>query len=82
MRIIPRGRFWFEIAIAVLSGCLVVITLFWPDWIETLTGFEPDGHSGSVEWGLVATLLIVSAVAGILARIEWRQQTLAADRST
>ena len=73
-----RIRFWLETALASLSGCFFVVTLFWPEWIEGLTGFEPDDHSGSVEWGIVATLLVVSVVASILARIEWRRSRLAA----
>jgi uncharacterized membrane protein YidH (DUF202 family) len=73
--------FWVETGLALLSGCLFVVTLVWPDWIEALTGFELDDHSGSVEWGIVITLLIVSVVASILARIEWRRQRLAAARN-
>ncbi len=82
MKTTLRACFWLETALALISGCLLVVTLFWQDWIEALTGFEPDGHSGSLEWGFVATLLIVSVVATILARIEWRRQKLAAAQST
>jgi len=73
-----RARFWLETALALLSGCLAVLTLFWQQWIEALTGFEPDARSGSLEWSLVATLFAVSVAAGILARIEWRRQRFAA----
>ena len=51
------------LALAFLSGCLVVVTLFGQPWIEALTGFEPDGHSGSLEGGFLATLLIVCVLA-------------------
>jgi hypothetical protein len=81
MKTTLRARFWLETAVALLSGCLAVVTVFLQDWIEILTGFEPDAHSGSVEWGIVAILLIVSVVAGILARIEWRRQRLAIGQS-
>jgi hypothetical protein len=27
-----------------------VLTIFWPDWIEGLTGYDPDQHDGIVEW--------------------------------
>jgi hypothetical protein len=81
MKTTLRARFWLETGLALLSGCLLVLTLVWPDWIEAITGFEPDNHSGSVEWGLVATLLTVSVVGSILARIEWRRQRFAAARS-
>ena len=76
-----RARFWLETALALLSGCFFVVTLFWPDWIEELTGFEPDDHSGSLEWGIVATFLVISVVASIVARIEWRRRRLVAARS-
>jgi uncharacterized membrane protein YidH (DUF202 family) len=82
MKTTLRVCFWLETALALLSGCLVVVTVFWQDWIEAITGFEPDAHGGSIEWGFGATLLIVSVVASVLARIEWRRQRLAAGRST
>ena len=52
-----------------LSWCFIVVTFFWSDWIEALTGFEPDDHSGSFEWAFVATLLIINVVASMLAWI-------------
>ena len=55
--------------VAFLSGCFIVVTFFWSDWIEVLTGFEPDDHSGSFEWGFAATLLIINMVASMLAWI-------------
>jgi hypothetical protein len=82
MKTAPRARFWLETALALLSGCLGIATLFRPDWIEALTGFEPDARSGSLEWGIVAVLLIVSVVASILARMEWRRLKLTAVPST
>ena len=27
--------------------------IFWVDWIEALTGFEPDQNDGTVEWLVV-----------------------------
>jgi hypothetical protein len=68
-----RARYWVEIVAASLSGMLAVLTMFWRDWIEALTGFDPDHHSGSVEWAIVAALLVVCAGAGSLARAEWRR---------
>ena len=36
--------------------CLAVLTIFWPDWIEGLTGYDPDQHDGLVEWLIVIAL--------------------------
>lgn len=47
--------------------CLValIVTAVWPDWIEEVTGLEPDNGSGTVEWlflGVVGVLFLVFAV--------------------
>ena len=60
--------FRIEVSLAVLTGLLGVLTLFWRDWIEALTGWSPDRHSGSVEFGLVAMLAIVSISCAVVAR--------------
>jgi hypothetical protein len=39
---------------------LAVLTIFWRDWIETLTGYDPDQHDGTVEC-LIAIALLSSA---------------------
>jgi hypothetical protein len=65
--------FRIEVALAALTGILGVITIFWRDWIEALTGWSPDHHSGSAEFGLIAVLLIASVTCGALARRTHRQ---------
>ena len=65
--------FRIEVSLAVLTGLLGVLTLFWRDWIETLTGWSPDRHSGSVEIGLVAMLVITSVSCAAIARRTHRQ---------
>lgn len=72
-----RARFWLEAALASLCGFLAVLTLFWRDWIEALTGFDPDHHNGSFEWLIVAVLFLVCIVVGGAARSEWRRPRLA-----
>lgn len=67
-----RARFWLEIVAAVASGSLAVLTVFWHDWIE-VTGWDPDRHSGAVEWFIVAVLAAVAVIAAVLARVEWRR---------
>ena len=61
-----------ETAIAIFAGALGILTIFWHDWIEALTGWDPDHHNGSFEWLLVAVLLVVAVVIGLLARRHWR----------
>jgi hypothetical protein len=39
---------------------LAVLTIFWRDWIEALTGYDPDQHDGTVEC-LIAIALLSSA---------------------
>ena len=65
-------RVGLETAIALLAGLLGVVTIFWHDWIEALTGSDPDQHNGSVEWLIVAGLLVVAIAMGAVARRHWR----------
>jgi hypothetical protein len=44
----------------VTAGGLAVLTIFWPDWIEALTGYDPDERDGTVE-GLIVIALLSSA---------------------
>jgi hypothetical protein len=73
MRSNVRVRFWFEAGLASFCGFLAILTLFWRDWIEALTGFDPDHHSGSFEWAIVAGLALTGILVGLAARSEWRR---------
>lgn len=68
-----RKRFYVETVLASLAGVLGIVTVFSREWIEVLTGFEPDGGDGSAEWLLVVGLLVAAAVLGGAARVEWRR---------
>jgi hypothetical protein len=48
------------------------VTIFWHDWIEALTGWDPDQHNGSAEWLIVAGLLVIAVAMGTVARRHWR----------
>lgn len=72
-----KVRVRLETAIAIFAGALGILTIFWHDWIEALTGWDPDHHNGSFEWLIVAVLLVVAVAIGLLARRHWR--LLAAD---
>ena len=65
-------RVGLETAIALLAALLGVMTIFWHDWIEALTGWDPDQHNGAAEWLIVAGLLVVAVAMGIAARRHWR----------
>ena len=70
-----RGRFWVEATLGCLSGFLGLLTLVWRDWIEGVFGWDPDKHSGSVEWLVVVVLLALAVFLGGLARREARRRT-------
>ncbi len=73
MRPTLRPLFWIEAGLAATTGLLALVSLFWQDWIEALTGFDPDSHDGSVEWLIVIGLAVVSALFSLAARAEWRR---------
>jgi hypothetical protein len=68
-----RMRFWVEAGLAALCGFLGILTLFTRDWIEALTGFDPDNHNGSFEWTIVAALFLVCILLSIAASADWRR---------
>jgi len=76
-----RMRIWVEAICAVLAGALGALTIFWHDWIEGLTGWDPDHHNGSFEWLIVLSLFALSALAGLLARHDWRRLRLQIETS-
>jgi uncharacterized membrane protein len=68
-----RGLFWVEIGLAAITGLLALITPIFPDWIEFVSGWDPDQHDGSVEWMIVVGLFVVTIAMVALAAQEWRR---------
>ena len=65
---LSKWRARLEMAAALCAGILGILTIFWHDWIEALTGWDPDNHSGAVEWIVVAGLLVAAVTMGLAAR--------------
>lgn len=66
-----RALFWIESILAILATGLMLLTLVSREWIEWLTGTDPDGGNGTLEWVIVAACAAVAMAAGFLARREW-----------
>ena len=66
-----RIQIQLEAAAALCAGLLGIVTIFWRDWIEILTGWDPDRHNGGAEWLIVALLL---AVAVGMSAVAWRHR--------
>lgn len=73
-----RRRLRIEMVLAAISAALCVLTLVFPEWIEALTGLEPDAGSGALEWIITGVFLVGAVVAAVLARRDYRR--LALDR--
>ena len=71
-----RRRFRIEVVLAGVSAALLALTLVLPDWIEALTGLDPDGGSGALEWIIAGTMFAVAVASALLARRDHRQLAL------
>ena len=68
-----RRLFWIEAGLAAISALLALITPIFPDWIELLSGWDPDQHDGSVERLIIIGLAVVAVALAAAAAIEWRR---------
>ena len=66
-------RFWVETILAAASAACLVATLVWPQWIEELTGLEPDGGDGSAEWGWSLAFCAATVLCLIAARRSYKR---------
>jgi hypothetical protein len=67
------ARFWFETVTAVIGTLMFVLTLITREWFEALTGIDPDGGSGSLEFALAFGLLTVAVASAWAAQRTFRQ---------
>jgi len=66
-------RFWVETGLSGATAILAILTVFSREWIELLTGWDPDHGDGWLEWAIVIVLGVVALIFGAVARAEWRQ---------
>lgn len=72
-----QARFWLEVAFAACAAGLAVVTLIDPEWVELLSGTNPDGGTGSLEWLIAGSCALASILSGALARQDWRRLRMA-----
>ena len=60
--------FWAEVLLAAAAAVLAVATAIRPDWIEELTGLDPDAGSGSAEWAITLVLALAAVALAVGAR--------------
>jgi hypothetical protein len=68
-----RRQAKIEAGVAILAAALLVLTLVTREWIELLTGWDPDGGSGALEWLIVAVLAVIAIALSLRARSDWRR---------
>jgi hypothetical protein len=62
-----------EGVLAIVSALLALMTLISPEWIEELTGLEPDAGSGALEWGIALGFGVAAIVLALSARRDRRR---------
>lgn len=74
-----RVLFWAEVILAAAAAVLAIATAIHPDWIEELTGLDPDAGSGSAEWAI--TLALALAAVALAAGARFTRSALRPARS-
>ena len=73
-----RPVFWIEVSLAAITALLALVTPVFPDWIEAVSGWDPDQHDGSVERMIIVGLFVVTLVLVAAATVEWRRTAASA----
>jgi hypothetical protein len=74
-----KRRITAEAGLGLVSLCLSVLTLINAEWIEALTGFDPDAGSGALEWTIAIGFGLVGL--GLAARTVFDVRRLRAARA-
>lgn len=64
---------------AVMFAVAAIVTALWSDWIEWVSGMNPDHGDGTVEWFLVGVFGLLALACGGAALARDRH-TLRSDR--
>ncbi len=62
-----------EGVLTAIVGVLAVVTIFWHDWIEALTGWDPDHHNGTFEIYIILGLALIAVALGLVTRVSWKR---------
>lgn len=66
-------RFIGAVSVAAAAGALALVSVVWPDWLESVFGIHPDRESGSAEWFIALTLAVIAVSMAVLALTEWKR---------
>lgn len=58
-----KARLAIDLSITAAFTVLTLVTVFWPDWIEFMTGLAPDQGSGQLERIIVAIFATFTGLA-------------------
>jgi hypothetical protein len=67
-----QNRLRIKLVLAVLSLALSILTAISAEWIEELTGFEPDAGSGAMEWMIALGFGVAAITLALFARRDVR----------
>jgi hypothetical protein len=73
-----RRVFWVEAGLATVTGLSALMTAIVPDWIEFVSGWDPDQGDGLAEWLIVSGLCFVTIMLIMAAKQEWRRTSAVA----
>jgi hypothetical protein len=68
-----RTRFWVEATLGTMTAVFFILTIVWEDWVEIVSGWEPDNHSGELEWFIAGGFLVATVIFALAARHERRR---------
>jgi hypothetical protein len=66
---------------AAVGACLFVVTASVPEWIEVVSGVDPDGGSGVLEVAVAMGFLLVAVVVEVVVGLDPRPSSLGSLRS-